>query len=262
MSTRNRATGRSNGQPDSHPAVLADHVTVRYGDVLALDRATVTIGRGLVCGLIGMNGSGKSTLFKALMGMVRVESGRIELFGLAPKQARRSGLVAYVPQSEAVDWAFPTSVYDVAMMGRFGHQGPLRRPSADDKRAVHNALERVELDTLADRQIGALSGGQRKRAFLARAIAQDAELLFLDEPFAGVDRRSEATIVALLHALRDEGRTIVIATHDLAGLPALCDEAILLQQRVIVHGTPDEALAPEALARAFGLETANPLSPR
>lgn len=244
-------------------AIVADHVTVRYGEVLALDEATATIGSGRVCGLIGMNGSGKSTLFKALMGMVRIDTGSIELFGMTPKQARRRGLVAYVPQSEAVDWAFPTSVYDVAMMGRYGQQGPLRRPRGVDKTAVTSALDRVELATLADRQIGALSGGQRKRAFLARAIAQDAELLFLDEPFAGVDRRSEATIITLLHALRDEGRTIVIATHDLAGLPALCDEAILLQQRVIVHGSPEEALAPEALAKAFGLESAHlPLTNR
>lgn len=245
------------------PAIVADHVTVRYGDVLALDAATATINSARVCGLIGMNGSGKSTLFKALMGMVKLDTGTIELFGMTPKLARRRGLVAYVPQSEAVDWAFPTSVYDVAMMGRYGRQGPLRRPRAADKTAVTRALARVELESLADRQIGALSGGQRKRAFLARAIAQDAELLFLDEPFAGVDRRSESTIISLLHALRDEGRTIVIATHDLAGLPDLCDEAILLQQRVIVHGSPAEALAPEALAKAFGLESAHlPLTGR
>lgn len=237
------------------PAVRAEDVRVRYGDVLALEDASVTIGTGRVCGLIGMNGSGKSTLFKSLLGIVRPVSGRIELFGRTPKRARRDGLVAYVPQSEAVDWAFPTRVYDVAMMGRYGHQGPLRRIRPADTDAVRAALDRVELADLADRQIGALSGGQRKRAFVARAIAQDAQLLFLDEPFAGVDKRSEATLISLLHTLRDEGRTIVIATHDLAGLPQLCDEAILLQRRVIVHGSPDEALAPDMLARAFGLET-------
>ncbi|QUH04483.1 metal ABC transporter ATP-binding protein [Saccharopolyspora erythraea] len=236
--------------------ISAHGVTVHYGETLALDDVTVDVPAGQVCGLLGMNGSGKSTLFKALMGLVRPDHGTIRLLGRSPRQARREGLIAYVPQSEAVDWTFPVTVADVVMMGRYGHLGLTRRPRAADRAAVATALERVGLTDLAGNPIGALSGGQRKRAFVARGIAQDARLLFLDEPFAGVDKRSEATIAELLRALRGEGRTIMISTHDLASVPALCDEAVLIQQRVIAHGPLDEVLAPETLARTFGAEVA------
>ncbi|GAA0518990.1 ABC transporter [Saccharopolyspora subtropica] len=237
-------------------AVNAHHVTVRYGETLALDDVSVEIGTARVCGLLGMNGSGKSTLFKALTGLVRPDHGEIRLLGRDQQQARQEGLVAYVPQSEAVDWTFPVTVADVVMMGRYGHLGFTRRPRRADRAAVHAALERVGLTDLAGRPIGELSGGQRKRAFVARGIAQEAQLLFLDEPFAGVDRRSEATISDLLRSLRAEGRTIVISTHDLSSVPELCDEAVLLQQRVIAHGPVEEVLAPANLARTFGVETA------
>ncbi|MFB9903981.1 metal ABC transporter ATP-binding protein [Allokutzneria oryzae] len=235
-------------------AVTATGVTVHYGDVLALDDVDVTIERGRICGLLGMNGSGKSTLFKSLIGLVKPDRGTITLHDKDPALARREGLVAYVPQSEAVDWAFPVRVRDVVAMGRYGGLGGARRLKAADREAVGAALERVGLADLAGNQIGELSGGQRKRAFVARGIAQDARLLFLDEPFAGVDKRSEATIVELLRSLRDEGRTVVVSTHDLAGVPALCDEAILLRQRVLLHGDIETALAPDNLGRAFGLD--------
>ena len=176
-------------------AIAARHVTVRYGEVLALDDVTVDIGEGRVCGLLGMNGSGKSTLFKALMGLVRADSGDIRIMDRDRKQARREGLLAYVPQSEAVDWTFPVTVSDVVLMGRYGHLGPTRRPRRADKAAMRAALDRVGLADLADRPIGELSGGQRKRTFVARGIAQDARLLLLDEPFAGVDTTSEAMII-------------------------------------------------------------------
>ncbi|MDI2028491.1 metal ABC transporter ATP-binding protein [Saccharopolyspora sp. TS4A08] len=232
----------------------AHHVTVRYGDVLALDDVSVEVGEGRICGLLGMNGSGKSTLFKSLMGLVKPDTGDIRIMGRNRKRARREGLLAYVPQSEAVDWTFPVTVADVVLMGRYGHLGLTRRPRRADKTAMRAALTRVGLTELADRPIGELSGGQRKRAFVARGIAQDARLLFLDEPFAGVDKKSEAMISALLRELRDEGRTVIISTHDLASVPELCDEAVLLQQRVIAHGPIDEVLAPETLARTFGVE--------
>ncbi|WP_406689049.1 metal ABC transporter ATP-binding protein [Saccharopolyspora sp. ID03-671] len=235
-------------------AISAHHVTVRYGDVLALDDVSVEVGEGRICGLLGMNGSGKSTLFKSLMGLVKPDTGDIRIMGRNRKQARREGLLAYVPQSEAVDWTFPVTVADVVLMGRYGHLGLTRRPRRADKTAMRAALTRVGLTELADRPIGELSGGQRKRAFVARGIAQDARLLFLDEPFAGVDKKSEAMISALLRELRDEGRTVIISTHDLASVPELCDEAVLLQQRVIAHGPIDEVLAPETLARTFGVE--------
>ncbi|MCW4386577.1 metal ABC transporter ATP-binding protein [Salinibacterium sp. SYSU T00001] len=228
-------------------------LTVRYDSVRALSDVNLRLTAGRVVGLLGMNGSGKSTLFGSLMGSVRPSAGSIRLMGGDPGAARKANLVSYVPQSEAVDWDFPVSVADVVMMGRYGRQGFTRRPRPADRRAVTDALDRVGLADLAGRQIGELSGGQRKRVFVARGIAQEASLLLLDEPFAGVDKGSERTIVALLRALADEGRGILISTHDLAGVPELCDEVVLLQNRVLFQGPPAEALTPERLALAFGL---------
>ncbi|MEI3867899.1 ABC transporter ATP-binding protein [Microbacterium sp. CCNWLW134] len=237
----------------THPIEVSD-VTVRYGDVVALRDVSLEVGAGRVTGLIGMNGSGKSTLFAAIVGRLRPDSGTVRIDGADPALARRRGIVGYVPQSEAVDWTFPVSVRDVVMMGRYGRLGPMRRPGAADRRAVDEALARVDLDGLADRQIGRLSGGQRKRAFVARAIAQDAGILLLDEPFAGVDKRSEATIVGLLRDLAAAGRTVLVSTHDLHALPDLADEAVLLMNRVLFHGPVAQALEPATLARAFGLD--------
>ncbi|MEV4624626.1 metal ABC transporter ATP-binding protein [Asanoa sp. NPDC049573] len=234
-------------------AIHIDRTTVRYGDVVALDDVSLRLHPGRVTGLVGMNGSGKSTLFKTVMGIVKAERGHVLIDGAEPAAARRRGLVGYVPQSENVDWTFPVSVGDVVMMGRYGRLGFTRRPRPEDHVAVARALARVELTDLAERQIGQLSGGQRKRAFVARVIAQDARILLLDEPFAGVDKRSEATIVRLLRELAD-GRSIVVSTHDLHALPSLADEAVLLLRRVLFHGPVDEALRPETLARAFGLD--------
>jgi len=234
------------------PALRIHDVHVRYGRAPALEGVELEIAPGRVHGLIGMNGSGKSTLFKAVMGLVRPQRGAVELFGAPPEAARRAGRVAYAPQSEDVDWQFPVSVRDVVAMGRYGRLGVQRRLRDEDRAAVAAALERVELTDLADRQIGALSGGQRKRAFVARGLAQGAELLLLDEPFAGVDKRSEATITALLRELAAEGRTILVSTHDLVAVPALCDEVALLNRRVVIQGPPTHALRPGPLAEAFG----------
>lgn len=234
-------------------AIEVSSATVRYGDVLALDDVNLSVEHGRVCGLLGMNGSGKSTLFKTVLGLVPVDRGRVRILGLGNTAARRKGLIAYVPQSEQVDWAFPVRVRDVVMMGRYGHMRRRRRPRPADREAVEHALDRTDLTHLADRQIGALSGGQRKRAFVARAIAQEADVLLLDEPFAGVDKRSEATITELLLQLRQSGHTLLVSTHDLAQVPALCDEAVLLQRRVIAHGTPEQVLEPEVLLEAFGI---------
>jgi manganese transport system ATP-binding protein len=240
--------------PPGTPALEVDGVHAAYGDVVALDGAGLTVHPGRVCGLIGMNGSGKSTLIKTVMGMVRPQAGRVLVNGGSPARARRSGAVGYVPQSEDVDWTFPVSVRDVVMMGRYGRTGLTRRPRAADHDAVDRALDRVELSSLADRQIGRLSGGQRKRAFVARALAQGATVLLLDEPFAGVDKRTEATITRLLRELAGDGHTVLVSTHDLHALPDLCDEAALLNKKVLVHGDPHEVLRPENLALAFGLD--------
>ncbi|MFT3887951.1 MAG: metal ABC transporter ATP-binding protein [Arachnia sp.] len=238
-------------------AIEVTGLTVRYGDVLALDNVSLAVAAGKVTGLIGMNGSGKSTLFKAITGMLRPNHGSVLLNGAPTAHACKRGLIGYVPQSEDVDWAFPVSVRDVVMMGRYGRQGVTRRAQAADRAAVDEALERVELTEYADRQIGQLSGGQKKRAFVARGIAQDARIMLLDEPFAGVDKRSEATIVRLLRELAADGRAILVSTHDLHALPQLADEAILLLRRVLYHGPVTEALAPERLALAFGLDVLN-----
>jgi manganese transport system ATP-binding protein len=242
-----------NAELTSEPAIDASGLTVRYGDVLALDDVSLRVPAGGVCGLIGMNGSGKSTLFKTLMGLVRPAAGEVRILGGGIREARRRGDLAYVPQNEDVDWAFPLSVRDVVMMGRYGRLGFTRRPRRADHSAVAEALDRVELTGLADRQIGRLSGGQRKRAFVARGLAQGARVLLLDEPFAGVDKPSEAMIVRLLAERAQSGCTVLVSTHDLQALPGLAPESVLLRQRVLLHAPTAEVLRPENLARAFGL---------
>lgn len=245
----------------SAPTIVVDDLTVRYQDVVALDRASVTVRPGVVTGLIGMNGSGKSTLFKTIMGLVRPTTGTVTIAQRPPAEARRSGLVGYVPQSEEVDWAFPICVRDVVMMGRYGRLGFTRGSRAVDHAAVNDALARTGLSDLADRQIGQLSGGQRKRAFVARGLAQQATVMLLDEPFAGVDRTSEAMIVNLLRDLAAGGCTIVVSTHDLQRLSELADEAILLLHSVLFHGDVAEALAPSRLVTAFGMAANSPGDP-
>ncbi len=234
------------------PVLEVRNVSVRYNDVRALDDVTLNLGAGRICGLIGVNGSGKSTLFTALMGLLVPQSGEVRLFGATTASARKRGLVAYMPQAEEVDWTFPVSVSDVVAMGVYGRLGSARRLRAADRAAVDTALDRVGLADLRRRQIGQLSGGQRKRVFLARSIAQNARLLLLDEPFAGVDRTSQHTIGVLLRSLRDEGRSVLVSTHDLAGVPDLCDEAVLLHRRVVAQGKPAEVLSHGHLALAFG----------
>lgn len=235
-----------------------ENVHVNYGPVRALTGASFTLDTGRICGLIGMNGSGKSTLFKAIMGVVPAHAGTITLDGQAVSGKRahrhRAGIVSYVPQSEEIDWTFPISVREVVSMGRYRTLGITRHLRAADRTAVDEALARVELTDLADRQIGALSGGQRKRAFVARAIAQGAQLLLLDEPFAGVDKRSEAMLIQVIEQLRDEGATVLVSTHDLATLRQFADEALLLRGEILMHDTPEKVLAPENLVRAFGME--------
>ena len=235
-------------------SIHVDDLTVRYGEVTALDGLSVHVAAGEVTGLVGMNGAGKSTLFGAIMGTVPIASGRILLDDEEPARARRRGAIGYVPQGEAIDVAFPVSVGDVVMMGRYGHQGLTRRPRPADRRAVAEAIERVELEGLARRPIGALSGGQRRRAFVARGLAQGARTLLLDEPFAGVDKRSEALLVGVLRELAADGCTVLVSTHDLHALPDLAHSAVLLRRRLLFHGPVAEALEPAMLARAFGLD--------
>ncbi|MBT9383585.1 ATP-binding cassette domain-containing protein [Pseudooceanicola sp. CBS1P-1] len=218
----------------------------------ALRDASFRLPQGSITGLLGVNGAGKSTLFKALMGFVPLSAGRVQILGESVARARKAQAVAYVPQSEEVDWSFPVLVEDVVMMGRYGHMGLLRRPRAADRAAVDAALARVEMTDFRHRQIGALSGGQRKRVFLARALAQDARVILLDEPFTGVDTGTEAQITALLRALREEGRVMLVATHNLGTVPAFCDRVVMVRGTVLAEGPTEQVFTPEILHATFG----------
>ncbi|KGJ02519.1 manganese/iron transporter ATP-binding protein [Paracoccus halophilus] len=242
--------------PDSAgPAggILARDVTVTYRNgMTALRQASFQIPRGTVTALVGVNGAGKSTLFKAIMGFVPVARGEIRLLGMPVRAALKSNLVAYVPQSEEVDWSFPVLVEDVVMMGRYGHMGFLRRPSAVDHAAVDTALRRVNMQDYRHRQIGELSGGQKKRVFLARALAQDGRVILLDEPFTGVDVKTEEQIVALLRELRAEGRVMLVSTHNLGSVPEFCDQVVLVKGTVLAYGPTETTFTRENLESAFG----------
>ncbi len=231
----------------------ASSVTVAYPNGhTALRDATFKLGAGTIAALVGINGSGKSTLFKALMGFVKPVKGQIHIAGLSVEQARKQKLVAYVPQSEEVDWTFPVSVWDVVMMGRYGHMNFLRIPSAEDKRVVSESLERVGMKEYQERQIGELSGGQKKRVFLARALAQSGQIILLDEPFTGVDVTTEEAIIALLRTLRDEGRIILVSTHNLGSVPEFCDQVVLVNRTVLASGPLEEVFTEQNLRQAFG----------
>lgn len=233
--------------------ILAEGVTVTYRNGLtALTDASFVIPRGTITALVGVNGAGKSTLFKAIMGFLPLSRGRIRLMGLPVAQALRQNLVAYVPQAEEVDWSFPVLVEDVVMMGRYGHMGFLRRPSVQDRAKVDQALDRVGLGDLRHRQIGELSGGQKKRVFLARALAQESRVILLDEPFTGVDVTTEEQIIALLRALRDEGHVMLVSTHNLGSVPDFCDRTILVKGTVLAHGPTETTFTRDNLERAFG----------
>jgi manganese transport system ATP-binding protein len=232
--------------------IEADQLCVDYNGTLALHDASLRLEAGCICGLVGMNGAGKTTLFKTLMGFLRPSRGYIRINGVSVREAQRQQAVAYVPQNESVDCSFPVSVWDVVMMGRYGSMNLLRIPAASDRAAVRHALERVDLLELRHRPIGALSGGQRKRAFLARAIAQGASVLLLDEPFNGVDVRTERLMAELFFQFRDEGRSILISTHDLSHVRDFCDRVVLINKTVLAYGETSEVFTPENLALTFG----------
>lgn len=226
-------------------------VHVSYGDVRALTGIDFSIEPGKICAIVGMNGSGKSTFFKSIMGLVTISQGTIMVSGQEPKVARKAGKIGYVPQNEEIDPRFPLSIYEVVMMGRYGLMGPRRKPSQTDKDAVAKALDVVGLTGLENRPIGALSGGQRKRAFVARAVAQGAEVMLLDEPFAGVDFTSAAVITELLQRLARSGTTLLVSTHDLSTIPDFADEVALLNRKIVGRGEPTATLSQHNLALAF-----------
>jgi manganese/iron transport system ATP-binding protein len=233
--------------------LYAEGLTVIYRNgVTALKDASFAIPRGTIAALVGVNGAGKSTLFKAIMGFLPAAAGEIGVLGQTVRQAIKAGIVAYVPQAEEVDWSFPVLVSDVVMMGRYGHMGMLRRPKAADHAAVENALIRVGMTEFADRQIGELSGGQRKRVFLARALAQNGQVILLDEPFTGVDVQTEEAIITLLRELRDEDRVMLVSTHNLGSVPEFCDQTVLVKGTVLNFGPTEEVFSKDNLEAAFG----------
>jgi manganese/iron transport system ATP-binding protein len=235
------------------PRLEVEGVSVAYANGhLALHDASFQLGSGTICALVGVNGSGKSTLFKSIMGFVTPKAGSVQINGQPVRTALKQHLVAYVPQAEEVDWQFPVSVWDVAMMGRYGAMNFLRIPRAVDKAKVEESLRRVSMWDFKDRQIGELSGGQKKRVFLARALAQGGQVILLDEPFTGVDVKTEEAIIALLRELRKAGCIILVSTHNLGSVPEFCDQVVLINKTVLAYGATADVFTEQNLTAAFG----------
>jgi manganese/zinc/iron transport system ATP- binding protein len=233
----------------SAPLEIHD-LTVAYHKKPVLWGVDLVVPRGQLVGIVGPNGAGKSTLIKACMGLLPLSSGWVKIFGrpLADAVTR----VGYVPQRESVDWDFPVNVMDVVLMGRYGRLGLLRRPSAADRDVARACLDKVGMLPFATRQISNLSGGQQQRVFLARALAQEADLYFMDEPFAGVDAATEAAIITVLRELRDQGRTLLVVHHDLPTARSYFDTVLLLNMNVVAFGPAADVLTPELLHRTYG----------
>jgi manganese/iron transport system ATP-binding protein len=248
-----RAPSTGSGDADLAASISVRNLTVTYPNgTTALKNASFELASGTICGLVGVNGSGKSTLFKAIMGFITPSAGEIRIAGLTPREAQKRNLVAYVPQAEEVDWNFPVLVDDVVMMGRYGRMGFLRRPSKLDRLKVDEALERVGMTAFRRRQIGELSGGQRKRVFLARALAQEGLIILLDEPFTGVDVKTEGAIIDLLRELKAQGHLMLVSTHNLGSVPDFCDQVVLVLHTVLAAGPTATTFTQANLERAFG----------
>jgi manganese/zinc/iron transport system ATP- binding protein len=235
-------------------AIEVEDLTVAYRDKPVLWDLDVSVPAGVLLAVVGPNGAGKTTLIKAILGLVRPVAGQVRILGEPYDQQRR--LVGYVPQRGTVDWDFPTTVLDVVTMGTYGRLGWFRRPGRAEFESARAALRKVDMEPFADRQISQLSGGQQQRVFLARALAQDARIYFMDEPFQGVDAVTEKTIVEILRALRREGRTVVVVHHDLQSVPEYFDWVLLLNVRKIALGPVAEAFTEENIATAYGKKIA------
>lgn len=238
------------GDDRESPAVEVHDVTVAYQRKPVLWDIDVSLPRRSLVAIVGPNGAGKSTLIKAILGLTPPASGYVRVLGAPLREVRRR--VGYMPQRESVDWDFPVNALDVVLMGRYGRLGWIRRPGKLDREAAMGALEKVGMAEFASRQISQLSGGQQQRVFLARALAQEAELYFMDEPFAGVDAATEKAIVRVLHDLRDSGRTVVAVHHDLQTAPEYFDYVVMLNMRLVAAGPMAEAFTPANLQRTYG----------
>jgi manganese/zinc/iron transport system ATP- binding protein len=231
-------------------AVEVHDLTVAYHRKPVLWDVDVCLPAGKLIAIIGPNGAGKSTLVKAILGLVPPASGWVRVFERSVREAR--DLIGYVPQRESVDWDFPVNALDVVMMGRYGRLGWIRRPGREDREIARAALLKVGMDGYASRQISQLSGGQQQRVFLARALAQDSAIYFMDEPFAGVDAATEKAIVELLRALREAGRTVVAVHHDLQTVPEYFDHVVMLNMRLVAAGPTQEVFTRENLQKTYG----------
>ena len=228
-------------------------VTVTYDNGhTAIWDTTFSLPTGSITALVGVNGSGKSTLFKSLMGLVNLSKGSVQILGQSVSAAMKANQVAYVPQSEDIDWNFPVLVQDVVMMGRYGHMNMFRVARSEDHEKVTSALKRVGIYELRRRQIGELSGGQKKRVFLARALAQESEVVLLDEPFTGIDVNTEEQIMSLLKDMRQDRKVILVSTHNLGSVPECCDRAVLINGTVLAAGETREVFTQDNLQLAFG----------
>jgi len=234
----------------AHADVWLSDVSAGYGQRVALEHVTLAVEPGSLLAVVGPNGAGKSTLLKLMAGLARPWTGRIEILGNPP--GRESRRVAYVPQAELVDWAFPVTVEDVVMMGRFPRLGPIRRPGPDDRRAVEHALEQVGMGQHIRTQIGRLSGGQRRRVFLARALSAEPDLFLLDEPVTGIDPTTQELLMDLLEEQARRGKTVVATTHDLACAAQRFQQVLAINRTVVAYGPSNLVLDADVLSRAYG----------
>jgi len=233
----------------SAPSIAAEGLTVHYNGTVALDNVSFTAAPGERLAIVGPNGAGKSTLFKVIAGVLQPSSGRITLYGGTPE---RHICVAFVPQRTQVDLQFPVNVRDVVLMGRTGRLGLLRWPGRRDHRLVQECMELVNVTDLADRRVGELSGGQQQRVFIARALAQEAQLMLMDEPLTGLDVNSQEEIYRILDELRRRGVTVLVATHDLGQAARCYDRVMLLNRSLIGLGSPEDVFTSELLGQAYG----------
>lgn len=233
----------------SYP-IEVNNLTVAYQKKSVLNSVSFNVPSGKLIGIIGPNGAGKSTLLKSIMGLIPKVEGEVFIFG-GTYQANRKQ-VGYVPQRESVDWDFPTNALDVVMMGRYGHLGWFKRPGAAERKIAMDCLEKVSMAEFAGRQISQLSGGQQQRVFLARALAQDANLYLMDEPFAGVDATTEKAIIQLLHDLKNQGKTVLVVHHDLTTVREYFNHVILINKTLIAAGPTESTFTSDHLQQAYG----------
>lgn len=231
-------------------AISVKGLSVSYDRKRVLTNIHLEVAYGNVYGVIGPNGAGKSTLFKSILSMVDINTGYIEVLGKDISDVRKK--IAYVPQRDEVDWDFPATVEDIVLMGRYPHKKIFQRINAQDRKMAKEALADLGIEDLYNRQIGQLSGGQQQRVFIARALCQDAEVFFLDEPFVGVDMLTEEKIITILHKLADQGKTLLVVHHDLSSVEQYFDKVILLNQRLIAAGDTDTTFTQENISKAYG----------